>query len=81
VIDDLTRVVAAHIQRYLIEHPAAADTVEGVHFVWIGPDVACISLDVTQAALDYLFEQGLIACVPIGSRLLWRAHRVRGPKA
>lgn len=72
--DDLTHLVAQHIARYLLDHPAAADTVEGVHFVWVGPDVAQASLDITQAALELLFEQGLIACVPIGSRLLWRAR-------
>lgn len=73
--DDLTRAVAQHIARYLLEHPAAADTVEGVHFVWVGPDVQHVSIDVTQAALQLLFDEGRIACAPIGSRLLWRARR------
>ncbi|WGS52867.1 hypothetical protein LFL96_32355 [Paraburkholderia sp. D15] len=75
MIDDQTRIAALHILRYLLDHPAAADTVEGVHFMWIGPESAYLSLDVTQAALELLLEQGLVACVPIGSRLLWRARR------
>ncbi|MFM0016291.1 hypothetical protein PQR46_36735 [Paraburkholderia sediminicola] len=75
MIDDLTRIIALHIVRYLLEHPAAADTVEGVHFVWVGADLACNPLDSTLAALELLSEQGLVACVPIGNRLLWRAWR------
>ncbi|WP_176057311.1 hypothetical protein [Paraburkholderia sp. BCC1876] len=78
MIDDLTRIAALQILRYLLDHPAAADTVEGVHFVWIGTDAAANSPDITQAALELLFEQGLVACVPIGNRLLWRAQRDSG---
>lgn len=72
---DLTRTVADRIVRYLRENPAAADTVEGVHIVWVGPDLAHLSIDITQAALELLFDEGLVACVPIGNRLLWRAVR------
>ena len=70
--DELIEHVAAHIARYLERNPAAADTVEGVHAFWIG---ALQSIDVTQAALEYLLEQGAIVNVPIGNRVLWRATR------
>ncbi|MDN7183245.1 hypothetical protein M0D69_35580 [Caballeronia sp. SEWSISQ10-4 2] len=72
---DLMRMVAHRITRYLRENPTAADTVEGVHIVWVGHDLAHPSLDITQAALELLFDEGLVACVPIGNRLLWRAVR------
>jgi len=52
--------------RYLRENPTAADTVEGVHIVWVGHDLAHPSLDITQAALELLFDEGLVAM---------RAHR------
>lgn len=75
--DELIKRVAAHIARYLQENRAAADTVEGVHYVWVGADVARCSLDVTQAALESLLERGAIGCLPIGNRVLWRAVRER----
>jgi hypothetical protein len=73
--DELIERVAAHIARYLVRNPAAADTVEGVHAFWIGAQCAQESLDVTQAALEYLLEQGAIMNVPVGNRMLWRAIR------
>jgi hypothetical protein len=73
--DELIERVAAHISRYLERHPAAADTVEGVHAFWIGAQCAQESIDVTQAALEYMLEQGAIVSVPIGNRVLWRAIR------
>lgn len=73
--EDPIRAAAACIARYLHEHPAAADTVEGVHFVWVAPEVADASLETTFHALETLLEAGVVICVPIGSRLLWRARR------
>ncbi|HTH74950.1 MAG TPA: hypothetical protein VL635_11140 [Trinickia sp.] len=75
--DELIEHVAAYIARYLEHNPAAADTVEGVHAFWIGAQCAQESIDVTQAALEYLLERGAIANVPIGNRVLWRATRDR----
>jgi hypothetical protein len=75
LIDDLTRAAADCIARYLREHPAAADTVEGVHLVWVGAEVPGASFETTLAALEWLVGAGLVACVPVGSRLLWRAPR------
>ena len=68
--------VAAHMARYLARNMGGdADTVEGVHAFWIGAQCAQESLDVTQAALEYLLEQGAIMNVPVGNRMLWRAIR------
>jgi hypothetical protein len=72
--DVLARAVAERIARYLHENRTAADTIEGVHYVWVGTDMMQGSLDLTQAALEYLRERGIVACVPIGNRLLWRSR-------
>lgn len=73
--DELIEHVAAHIARYLERNPAAADTVEGIHAFWIGEQCAQQSIDITQAALEYLLERDMIVIVPIGNRVLWRAIR------
>ncbi len=73
--DDLTRAAADCIERYLREHPAAADTVEGVLPAWVGPAVPGASLETTLAALESLLDAGVVVSVPVGRRLLWRAPR------
>jgi hypothetical protein len=73
--DDPIRAAAVSIARYLREHPAAADTVEGVHLVWVAPEAADTSLETTLSALETLLEAGVVTCVPVGRRLLWRAPR------
>ncbi|AJK50083.1 hypothetical protein [Burkholderia plantarii] len=73
--DALIQHVAAQIAQYLQMNPAAADTVEGIHHFWVGAQTAQQSLELTQAALDYLLARGEVARVPIGNRMLWRAPR------
>jgi hypothetical protein len=70
--DDIVSALAARIVRYLRDHPGAADTVEGVHYVWIGDPVLAVSIDVTQAALEYLLARGKVACIRAAHRQLWR---------
>ncbi|MFC0691850.1 hypothetical protein [Paraburkholderia humisilvae] len=70
--DDIVRAVAQRIARYLQDNPDAADTVEGVHHVWIGDPALASSLDITQAALEWLLASGRIACVRVAHRQLWR---------
>jgi hypothetical protein len=53
------RAVAA-IQRYIAEHPAAADSVEGVAQWWL-PDMGLdLPLEVVHRALDTLWRSGAI---------------------
>lgn len=62
---------AAAIQRYLEDRPESSDTLEGIHHYWIrtrGDE----SMELTQAALDYLKAAGFIESTTIGSRELWR---------
>jgi hypothetical protein len=70
--DDLVRAVAQSIARYLHDHPDAADTVEGVHHVWIGDPALSSSLDITQAALELLLASERVVCVRVARRQLWR---------
>lgn len=75
--DALVQHVAALIAQYLQRRPAAADTVEGVHYFWVGAQGEELPLDIAQAALDLLLARGEVARVPIGNRVLWRAPRER----
>ncbi len=62
---------AAAIQRYLEDRPESSDTLEGIHHYWIrtrGEE----SMELTQAALDYLSAAGFIESSTTGSRQLWR---------
>lgn len=77
--DDIVNTVAGRIVRYLHDHPHAADTVEGVHHVWVDGPALAVSIDITQAALDSLLTNGKVACVRVAHRLLWRLPADRNP--
>ncbi|OGB26638.1 MAG: hypothetical protein A3I66_03590 [Burkholderiales bacterium RIFCSPLOWO2_02_FULL_57_36] len=65
----LSRVAA--IQRYLEMRPDSADTLEGIHHYWVrsrGEE----TMEVTQAALDYLKVAGFIESSTTGNREIWR---------
>jgi hypothetical protein len=49
-------VISRTIERYVIEHPQAADTREGIHMWWLAGERGGESLEDVQAALDYLVE-------------------------
>ncbi|KKB61225.1 hypothetical protein WM40_24430 [Robbsia andropogonis] len=76
--DALVQNVATQIAHYLQMNPVAADTVEGIHHFWVGAQSAQHSLDVTQAALEYLLARGEVVRIPIGNRILWHAPRDGG---
>jgi hypothetical protein len=66
------------IQRYLDTHPESADTLDGVHYSWIG---SLESKDVTQTALDLMLERGFVECLRYGrGTVLWRRARRTSPK-
>jgi hypothetical protein len=67
------------IGRYLVAHPNASDTAEGVRDWWIGGQRAVFSLDVVQAALDRLVEAHMLECRSIpGGVLYTRVTEGRG---
>lgn len=49
-------VIARTIERYVTEHPQAADTREGIRAWWVGREHAAESLEDVQVALDFLVE-------------------------
>jgi hypothetical protein len=53
--------IADIIEQYVIEHPHAADTPEGIRAWWVGRAGSGDSLDDVQAALDHLLERGRVS--------------------
>jgi hypothetical protein len=53
-----TMMIAQSIERYVTDHPRAADTAEGVRSWWIGGERYGDPLDDVEKALDYLVEAG-----------------------
>jgi hypothetical protein len=49
-------VIARTIERYVTEHPQAADTREGIHMWWVAGERGGESLEDVETALNYLVE-------------------------
>jgi hypothetical protein len=58
--DDRVRAIAGEIERYLAEHPEAADNAAGIHRWWLPLSSADAPLRDVQAALDSLVQAGRI---------------------
>lgn len=70
-VSDLMRVVHALVT-YLLAHPQASDTAEGIARWWLRTDATANST-LLQQALDWMEEQGLIERVVAGDgRVRWR---------
>ncbi len=54
------RVVARAIRQYLVDHPQAADTAQGIQRWWLLPDVGEFSLQTVEAALAQLEGEGSV---------------------
>ncbi|MFZ6675466.1 hypothetical protein [Undibacterium sp. Xuan67W] len=63
------------ITSYLILHPDAADTIEGIHLWWIRWPTIPESILVTASALAKLEKAGLIENQSVGNRYIWRRPR------
>lgn len=63
---------AAAIQRYLLARPESADTLEGIHATWIRSRDPADSMDLTQAALEYLMAAGIVESSAAGTQTVWR---------
>jgi hypothetical protein len=70
-----TRAVANAIAAYLAAHPAAADTLEGIHAWWLVPLGLDHPVEVTACALELLEMEGKIESVELGPRRVWRRRR------
>jgi hypothetical protein len=70
--DNQAEALADEIQRYLLGHPDAADTVEGIRTWWLARQRLKESLILKQRALDLLEYRGVIAKRKIGPRTVYR---------
>jgi hypothetical protein len=60
-----TIVIAGIIERYLKDHPRAADTPEGIRGWWVARQRHGDSVEDVQKALDYLLEFGRLSRVAL----------------
>ena len=69
--------IVEDIERYVTEHPRAADSPKGIHGWWVAGHRRGDSLADVQMALDHLVEQGRLSRVmlPDGSAIYGRAAR------
>lgn len=64
--DSEVQAVAREIERYLNQHPQAADLMENIARWWILRQRVETALSVTQEALDHLEAQGIVERSPQG---------------
>lgn len=66
MVDDAERVrgVAQEIQRYLMDHPNAADSMEGVASWWLSRQRVHYELELVKSALEYLKREGVVSATP-----------------
>ncbi|MBI3047678.1 MAG: hypothetical protein HYY76_05145 [Acidobacteria bacterium] len=63
------------IERYLLAHPNASDTLQGVQDWWLAGLATTPSLEVVQAALDRLVDAGVVAGRPVPGGIVYRRVR------
>ncbi|WP_123067697.1 hypothetical protein [Massilia aurea] len=63
------------ILSYLEQHPAGADTIEGVHHWWMSGAQHPEHIGVTECALARLRDAGRVEAVRLGDRIIWRLGR------
>jgi hypothetical protein len=69
--------IAGIIERYVKDHPRAADTLEGIRGWWVTGERHGDSLEDVEAALDYLVQSGRLSRImlPDGAVIYTRAAR------
>ena len=63
--NERTIVIAGVIQRYVEDHPRAADTPEGIRGWWMAGERRGASLEEVETALEYLVETGCLARITL----------------
>jgi hypothetical protein len=76
--EDAVGAIASDIERYLAEHPDAADTVVGIQRWWLSRALADGPATSVMAALDRLVVCGVIVAVPMpDGRMVYARRRAR----
>lgn len=78
---DSTARIAAAIADYLVRHPDAADSVEGIRRWWLLEALAGATAQTVQAALDHLVASGSVRRVAVSGGAVLYANAVRGDSA
>ena len=78
-----TLMIAGIIERYVDDHPRAADTAEGIRGWWLAPQRQGDSIQDVETALDYLVERKILSRVLLadGSVIYARAERPNSASA
>ncbi len=59
-IDDGTTMLVQQIADYLVRHPQAADTVEGIATWWLPQQLGVRSIEMVSKTLEFMLENNLI---------------------
>ena len=82
VYSERTIVIAGIIERYITEHPHAADTAEGIRSWWVARQRLGDSVDAVQKALEYLVARRRLSSsvLPDGTVIFRAAHPPSDPE-
>jgi len=80
VSSERTMAIASIIERYVQEHPHAADTPEGIRAFWVSRQRVGDSVDDVRKALDYLVARRRLSSsiLPDGQVIFRAAHALNG---
>lgn len=67
--------VAKEIDQYLVDHPNAADSLEGVVTWWLARQRYTKATDVVQKALEHLVREGVVKKIVINGNKTVYAHK------
>jgi len=81
-VSERTIAIAGIIERYVTDHPHAADTAEGIRSWWVARQRFGDSVDAVQEALDYLVARHRLtsSTLPDGTVIFRAAHPPDDPE-
>ena len=79
--DEVVRAIAAEIERYLLQHPDAADSAAGIQAWWLSPLLAAESEAAVLAALEQLEAGGVVVRTELKGMATTFSSASRGRKS
>jgi hypothetical protein len=79
--DELVRAIAAEIERYLLQHPDAADSAAGIRAWWLSRVLAAEREAAVLAALELLEISGVVMRTELEGMATTFSSAARGRKA